>query len=84
MSQIKIRYLSKDKMDAILNGLSPRSSSKTDVKIHLLSTFSITFKVQLLIFKESALLQKRIIIDAYQEHLSVETKVKAKKHKIFS
>jgi len=40
-------------MGAILHGYLFESASKTDIKMRSLSKFSITFKVQRLIFKES-------------------------------
>lgn len=42
--------------------LSSRSASKTDIKMRSLSKFSITFKVQRLIFQESTLLHKSLLL----------------------
>lgn len=81
--RIKIRCLSKNEMGAILHGYLFESASKTDIKMHSLSKFSITFKVQRLIFKESTLLHKspllwELIVDKSHSYFSSKNKGKDK------
>lgn len=85
--QIKIRYLSKNEMGAILHGYLFENASKTDIKMRSLSKFSITFKVQRLIFKESTLLHKSlllgtIIVDKSRSYVSSVNRGKDKDTKL--
>jgi len=65
-------------MGAILHGYLFESASKTDIKMRSLSKFSITFKVQRLIFKESTLhkspLLWKLIIDKSRSYVSSENR----------
>jgi len=86
--RIKIRCLSKNKMGAILHGYLFESASKTDIKMRSLSKFSITFKVQRLIFKESTLhkspLLWKLIIDKSRSYVSSENRGEDKDIEIFT
>lgn len=77
--RIKIRCLSKNEMGAILHGYLFENALKTDIKMRSLSKFSITFKVQRLIYKESTLLHKSLllwtlIVDKSRSYVSSENR----------
>lgn len=66
-------------MGAILHGYLFENALKTDIKMRSLSKFSITFKVQRLIYKESTLLHKSLllwtlIVDKSRSYVSSENR----------